>query len=322
MKKRALSLLLVLTFLLSIFMLCSTAFAATGGEDVLSAELTTDKAEYAVGEEIRIALSVTNQSAYAVKNVRTSLVLPSGLQLTAGELTPEAFALGVGENKTIDYSAELPPTELKITGQPVSTTVNMGEKATVSVEAQGDGLTYAWYFKNRGMDKFNLTTTFTGNTYTATMDAVRSGRQVYCVITDAYGNSVTTDTVTLSVRTGALEITRQPQSVAVPEGTAAEVTFEVQGVGLTYAWYWAPAGSNDFTLTTSFKSNSYSIGVKLACHSEVDIHKSCQGIGVDALFVGQHFYSVKCTVHNAVTVYGKQFHSFVLLILQNILSAF
>ena len=70
---------------------------------------------------------------------------------------------------------------------------------------------------------------------------------------------------------------------------------------------------------TKVEGNSNSVGVKLACHSEVDIHKSCQGICVDALFVGQHLYSIKCTVHNAVTVYGKQFHSFVLLISQNIL---
>ena len=50
MKHRALSILLALTFLLSVFMFCTTAFAATGAQDGVSAELTTDKATYAAGD--------------------------------------------------------------------------------------------------------------------------------------------------------------------------------------------------------------------------------------------------------------------------------
>ena len=90
---------------------------------------------------------------------------------------------------------------VKITQQPVSVAVPTGEKAIVKVTAVGDGLKYKWYFKNKNSSSFTLTTTFTGNTYSATMDDARNGRSVYCVITDKYGNKVTTDVVTITMRT-------------------------------------------------------------------------------------------------------------------------
>ena len=86
---------------------------------------------------------------------------------------------------------------LKITAQPEDVSVFDGMKASVTVNATGDGLTYKWYYKNKGAFKFFYTRTFTGNEYSVTMSDLCDGRQIYCVITDKYGNSVKTDTVTL-----------------------------------------------------------------------------------------------------------------------------
>ena len=86
---------------------------------------------------------------------------------------------------------------LKITAQPEDVSVFDGMKASVTVNATGDGLTYKWYYKNKGAFKFSYTSTFTGNEYSVTMSDLCDGRQIYCVITDKYGNSVKTDTVTL-----------------------------------------------------------------------------------------------------------------------------
>jgi hypothetical protein len=91
-------------------------------------------------------------------------------------------------------------TALKITSQPVNVTAAKGATATVKVGVSGDGLTYKWYFKNKGASAFSLTTSFTGNTYSVAMDPSRSGRQVYCVVSDKYGNSVKTNTVTLNMK--------------------------------------------------------------------------------------------------------------------------
>ena len=149
---------------------------------------------------------------------------------------------------------------VKITTQPVDVTVASGAKATVKVVATGEGLTYKWYFKNAGASKFALTTSFKGSSYTIAMDASRAGRQVYCVVTDKYGNSVTSNTVTLGMSSG-VKITTQPVDVTVASSAKATVKVVATGEGLTYKWYFKNAGASKFALTNSFKGNSYSIAM-------------------------------------------------------------
>ncbi len=144
----------------------------------------------------------------------------------------------------------------KITTQPKSVTVASGKTATVTFKATGDGLTYKWYYKNKGATKFTYTSSFKSNTYKITMNADRAGRQVYCVVTDKYGNSVKTNTVTLGLKKTA-KITTQPKSVTVASGKTATVTFKATGDGLTYKWYYKNKGATKFTYTSSFKSNTY-----------------------------------------------------------------
>ena len=90
-------------------------------------------------------------------------------------------------------------TRATILVQPKSVIVARGKEAKVTVEAAGKDLTYQWYYKNKGGLSFRKTDTFDGNTYTAEMTSGRNGRQVYCKITDAYGNTVKTNTVTIGI---------------------------------------------------------------------------------------------------------------------------
>ena len=145
---------------------------------------------------------------------------------------------------------------LEITAQPQNVTAGLNEKATITVEASGAGLTYTWYSKDKGQTDFTKSS-ITTPTYSVTMTTARDGRQLYCVIKDKYGEKVTTETVTLEMVKTPLEITAQPQSVVVAEGEEAKVTVEANGDGLTYKWYFAAAGSSDFTYTKSFTGNSY-----------------------------------------------------------------
>ena len=88
---------------------------------------------------------------------------------------------------------------ISIVKQPEDAIAASGEKAIVTVNATGDGLTYKWFYKNKAMTSFVESTSITSDTYTVEkMTSSRDGRQIYCVITDKYGNSVTTDTVTLT----------------------------------------------------------------------------------------------------------------------------
>ncbi len=152
---------------------------------------------------------------------------------------------------------------LKITRQPISTSAPIGGTVNVTVGVQGEGLTYKWYYANKGVSSFSHTKTFSGNTYSTTMTNARAGRRIYCVITDKYGNSVRTNTVTLSMST-PLAITSQPVSVTVAEGKTAKVTVKAAGEGLTYEWYYANAGSHTFTKTNAFTTGSYYITMNAA----------------------------------------------------------
>lgn len=148
------------------------------------------------------------------------------------------------------------PEPVKIIQQPASVMVPAGEEARVTVVADGDGLTYKWYYANAGSTQFVRTHTFSTESYYVTMNDVRDGRRIYCVITDQYGNQVRSATVTLS-KEPPVVITQQPVSVAVEMGQLAKVTLLAKGEGLTYAWYFADAGSDEFTLTTTFTGKGY-----------------------------------------------------------------
>lgn len=88
--------------------------------------------------------------------------------------------------------------ELKIVTQPVSDSAAFGKRVSSTVVAEGDGLTYQWYYRNAGAKKF-LKSSTTNDTYQVYMLNHRNGREIYCVITDIHGNSVTSDTVTISM---------------------------------------------------------------------------------------------------------------------------
>lgn len=145
---------------------------------------------------------------------------------------------------------------VKITKQPKNVAVQNGNIAKTTVKASGEGKIYQWYYKDKNATKFTLTNSFKGDSYYVPMNSTRASRQVYCVITDKYGNSVKTNTVTLGM---SVKITKQPASVTVENGNEARVTLTASGEGKTYKWYFKDRGMKDFKPTDSFKGGSYYI---------------------------------------------------------------
>ena len=89
---------------------------------------------------------------------------------------------------------------LEITKQPVNVSAEYGNEAKTYVVAKGDGLTYKWYYKNKGDSKFYYTSTYDNmKTYSVDMNEARDGRQIYCEITDKYGVTVQTEIATLNL---------------------------------------------------------------------------------------------------------------------------
>ena len=119
MKQRGLSILLALVFLLSVFMFCTTAFAAENSADGLNAVLTTDKKDYVNGETIGVKLDVTNTSIY-VNNVRTELIIPEGVDLVEGQLKSDAAAVTAGQTLSYSYVLSVPKVEVPTTLAPTT----------------------------------------------------------------------------------------------------------------------------------------------------------------------------------------------------------
>ena len=157
----------------------------------------------------------------------------------------------------------------KITTQPKNAAAPEGKVAKATVKATGDGITYTWYIKNPGKDKFGKSSV-TSATYSCKMSETTDGRKAYCVITDKYGTSVKTETVTFYMGNPA-KIKTQPKSVVAEEGTTAKTTVKASGDGLTYQWYIKNPGKDKFgkssvtSATYSCKMSETTDGRKAYC---------------------------------------------------------
>ena len=160
-------------------------------------------------------------------------------------------------------------TPLKIKEQPINAGATVGSTVKTSVTATGDGLKYQWYYANPGSAKFKKSTA-TSRTYSAKMTSKISGRKVYCIITDTYGNKLKTNTVTLKIAK-QLKITVQPEDVYTKLGSSGKAAVKASGDGLTYRWYLKGPDGTAFKKTSatgksySLKLTSENIGTQAYC---------------------------------------------------------
>ena len=87
-----------------------------------------------------------------------------------------------------------------ITAQPQDYTGPVGGVSTFTVKATGAGLTYQWQYSDNSGGKWTDSVTNTSATATCKITAARDGRLYRCIVTDANGNSLTTNTAALIVR--------------------------------------------------------------------------------------------------------------------------
>lgn len=147
-----------------------------------------------------------------------------------------------------------------ITAQPETAYADLGERAAVTFSAEGTELSYQWYGRDPGQEKF-WKSGLTGDTYAFVMRPEKSGREVYCVVTDPYGNTARTDTVTLNMQIPegyALRITRQPEDAFADVGERATVSVEAEGAGLSYQWYIRSEGRTSWS-KSSVRSAVYAV---------------------------------------------------------------
>ena len=89
---------------------------------------------------------------------------------------------------------------LKITQQPQSKTVKLGDSVTLSLKATGSGLQYQWYFMKSGAIEWSKWNGHTHATETVTPNATWDGIRLYCKVTDSTGKSVNSNSITVTLK--------------------------------------------------------------------------------------------------------------------------
>ena len=141
-----------------------------------------------------------------------------------------------------------------------------GENATFHIDAVGKGtLSYQWQYKLAGESRWRTPGQASAKTADYVFKLIPSydNIEVRCIVTDAAGNTCTSDIRKANV----FAVTKQPTTVFAELGD--KVTFAVEGIGqnLTYQWYYrrldgdwkkvTAAGYNtaSLTITAQVKNN-------------------------------------------------------------------
>lgn len=162
-----------------------------------------------------------------------------------------------------------------ITEQPVSCKAIAGKRVKISVIAEGSDLTYQWQYLKPGKTNWANSGLASARTSTLsfTMSAGYDGMQYRCVVTDASGRSVTSDTVT-SVLSVAPIIVEQPVSVKSALGITTKIAMSAEGTDLIYQWQYQRPGTTTWknsglssatTPTLRFKMSEGYDGMKFRC---------------------------------------------------------
>ena len=162
---------------------------------------------------------------------------------------------------------------LEIKTQPKNCSGYVGETATFTVKASGNGLKYQWQtLKNGAWTNCSINDGAKTATLTLEMKKSRNASMYQCVITDKYGDTVSTNIVTLNVAT-PLSITQDPGDCEGAEGEMATFKVIAEGSGLKYQWQvfkngsWTNCSVNDGakTDTLSLEIKSSRDGLKYHC---------------------------------------------------------
>ena len=138
--------------------------------------------------------------------------------------------------------------QLIIISQPEDVTVDVNGRVSFSVTAEGDGLSYQWYYRKAGVAEWRLWSGHTSATTSSATNATWNGLQVYCIVTDAYGNSTSSMSATVTLNVTPLKIIYHPQNTTANVGGIVSFNVKAQGDELTYCWYFRKSGETEWSV--------------------------------------------------------------------------
>lgn len=175
----------------------TTATVASANITVSSIAIKSNptKTEYVVGDK----LDTTGLKLTATYSDKSTKTITSGFTCNVSSLTKAGttkVTVTYGK-KTTTFTVNVSEV-LKITAQPVNCSATLGNNVTFTVKATGTGLTYQWQLSDDGKNWRN--SSIKEATYCTAISKVNNNRQVRCVITDKYGNKVTSGTATMKIK--------------------------------------------------------------------------------------------------------------------------
>ena len=136
-----------------------------------------------------------------------------------------------------------------------------GVTASFSVEAEGDSLSYQWYYQKPGSSAWTAVSSASGKkaTYSLTTALRHDGYRYKCVVSNPAG-SVESASATLTIMVKPT-ITSQPASVTVMATQKASFAVEATGGALSYKWYYRTSSTASWTAVSaaSGKTATYSL---------------------------------------------------------------
>ncbi len=181
--------------------------------------------------------------------------------------------------------------QTEIVTEPADVTAAAGEKATFSVQATGENLTYQWQYRNAGTTEWKnsgIKAAKTANmSFAVGTDKTLNGREYRCVIQGVEGVPFYTEAAVLHVASAGATITSQPTNVTAAAGEKATFSVKATGENLTYQWQYRNAG------TTEWKNS----GIKAAKTANMSF-----AVGTDKTLNGREYRCVITDKNgNAVT---------------------
>ncbi|MBR2549702.1 MAG: leucine-rich repeat domain-containing protein [Clostridiales bacterium] len=165
-----------------------------------------------------------------------------------------------GQTVTSDPATVVIATPLAITKQPEDYTGIAGSKATFSVTAQGDGLTYQWQNFVNGVWRNSGASGSKTSAISFNVTNSHNGMEYRCVITDGYGQKIISEVASVSV-VASLTITEQPEDYTGTAGSKATFSVTAQGEGLTYQWQMYSNGEWRNSGATGSKTSNITFNV-------------------------------------------------------------
>ena len=162
-----------------------------------------------------------------------------------GTPTPAIDDEAVGHVASIAVRDDTPAVETMIKEQPEDAWVSVNSTGEMTVVAEGEGLTYQWYYRNADGGDWHKTTLAGAKTATLTVEGLpkREGYEYRCVVKDAEGNTETSEAAGLRISTMYVE-----DVTAAAGETAVFAAEEIEGA--TYQWYYNGTTQTDWHKTT------------------------------------------------------------------------